>query len=138
MFELAKNVSTDLGINFGPAKFDMILTKNGPRIIEMTVRLSGGFDCQYLVPAASGKNILKAAILTTLGKKIPKDLLIDRKNKVAISESIWPKNGIIESINGLNQVKLNPNLEFIFFRYKVGDKITDYTDYKSLFYYCFK
>ena len=31
-------------------------------ILETTTRYSGGFDCQYLVPLATGKNILRAAI----------------------------------------------------------------------------
>ena len=128
MFELAKNIAIDLGIKIGAAKYDMILTNNGPRVIEMTVRLSGGFDCQYLVPAASGKNILKAAIYTSLGQLFSKNLLVDSKKKVALSESIWPKPGIIKNIHGIDNVKKFKGFEFIFFRYKVGDTITEYVD----------
>ena len=49
LYELAYKVAVNVGINQGAAKFDMMMTVDGPRIIEMTVRLSGGFDCQYLV-----------------------------------------------------------------------------------------
>ncbi len=77
-----------------------MLTKNGPRIIEMTCRLSGGFDSQYLVPAATGKNVLKVAILIALGKPFPKNLLIDKKQKVGVTGSIWPKPGKILNIKG--------------------------------------
>jgi biotin carboxylase len=128
MFQLAKDISIDLGIDKGAAKFDMILTKNGPRVIEMTVRLSGGFDCQYLVPAASGKNILKTAILTSIGKTFSPDLLKDKKNRVALSESIWPKPGIIKTIAGLEKVKNFKGFEFMLFRSKVGDLVEKYTD----------
>ena len=75
MYLLAEEVSKTMKVKIGASKFDMILTETGPKIIEMTVRLSGGFDCQYLVPAATGKNILAAAILTSQGKAFQKDFL---------------------------------------------------------------
>ena len=128
MFLLAKNISKDLGITIGAAKFDMILTKNGPRVIEMTVRLSGGFDCQYLVPATSGKNVMRAAILTALGEKFSKVLFVNTKHKVGLSESIWPEPGIITDIKGVEIARKMAGVEHIIFRYKVGDTIQPYTD----------
>lgn len=128
MFSIAENVSRDLGIDKGAAKFDMILTKDGPRIIEMTVRLSGGFDCQYLVPAATGKNVLRAAIITSLGDKFSPELLKNTKNRVALSESIWPEPGEIKKIEGMDRAKKMKGVEHIFFRYNVGDVIEPYTD----------
>ena len=57
-----------------------------------------------------------------------KNLLVDSKKKVALSESIWPKPGIIKNIHGIDNVKKFKGFEFIFFRYKVGDTITEYVD----------
>ena len=128
MYELAHGVAKNIGINQGAAKFDMMMTVDGPRIIEMTVRLSGGFDCQYLVPAATGKNILKAAILTALGKPFKADLLHDDKKKVAISKSLWPLPGKITKIKGIERAKKQSGFEFIHFRYNVGDIVMPYTD----------
>tara|TARA_B100001123_G_C15289856_1_gene1017063 strand:+ start:850 stop:2094 length:1245 start_codon:yes stop_codon:yes gene_type:complete len=128
MYELAYLVSKNIGINQGAAKFDMMMTSDGPRIIEMTLRLSGGFDCQYLVPAATGKNILKAAILTALGKEFDKELLIDNKKHVSISRSLWPLPGRITKIKGIENAKKQKGFEFIYFRYKVGDIVLPYTD----------
>ena len=128
MFDLAERVARDLGIRIGAAKYDMILTAQGPRIIEMTVRLSGGFDCQYLVPAATGKNVLKAAILTALGKPFSEDLLLDKKGRVGLSQSIWPKPGRIVAIKGIEDAKRVPGFEHLFFRYSVGEVIAPYVD----------
>jgi biotin carboxylase len=128
MYALAERVARDLGVTIGAAKYDMILTSNGPRIIEMTVRLSGGFDCQYLVPAATGKNVLRAAILTALGRPFGDDLLVDVKHKVGFSESLWPAPGRIESISGIEEAERVPGFEAVFFRNKVGDFIAPYTD----------
>ena len=115
-------------VKIGASKFDMILTETGPKIIEMTVRLSGGFDCQYLVPAATGKNILAAAILTSQGKAFQKDFLVDTKNRTSISESIWPKPGKIIDIAGIDEAKNLPGFEHIFFRYKLNDIVEPFTD----------
>ena len=135
MYALAKNVAQDIGIKIGAAKFDMMSTKQGPRIIEMTTRLSGGFDCQYLVPAATGKQIIKAAVLTALGQSFPSSLLVDVKGRVALSESLWPKPGILDVIEGVEQAKEVKGFEHIFFRYKVGDKVLPYEDCSRRF--CF-
>jgi len=128
MYLIAKNVAQDLKIKIGAAKYDMILTNCGPRIIEMTVRLSGGFDCQYLVPAATGKNIMGAAIYTALGKKFPDKFLKDTKYRIGITESIWPDPGKIIKIEGVEKAKKIPGVEQIFFRYQEGDIIQPYVD----------
>ena len=129
MYNLAEKTSKLIGVEVGASKFDMIFTNTGPKIIEMTVRLSGGFDCQYLVPSATGKNILKAALLTCVGKPFDNDCLKNKFRKVAISESLWPKpGGVIKAINGVEEAKKMPGFENIFFRYGVGDYINDYID----------
>ncbi|MDB4850446.1 ATP-grasp domain-containing protein [Gammaproteobacteria bacterium] len=128
MYLLAEEVSKTMKVKIGASKFDMILTETGPKIIEMTVRLSGGFDCQYLVPAATGKNILAAAILTSQGKAFQKDFLVDTKNRTSISESIWPKPGKIIDISGIDEAKNLPGFEHIFFRYKLNDIVEPFTD----------
>jgi len=128
MFVLAEKVAKDLGVKIGAAKYDMMLTKDGPRILEMTVRLSGGFDCQYLVPASTGKNVLRAAILTALGKPFPSDLLKDVKHKVGLTDSIWPKPGKIITITGIEEAEKVLGYEHIFFRYNEGDLIEPYVD----------
>lgn len=128
MYVLAEYVSKSIGISHGAAKFDMMLTNDGPRIIEMTVRLSGGFDCQYLVPFATGKNVLKAAIQTSLGKLFDNSILLDTKNRVCISESLWPLPGKIVDIKGLKKIELFDGFEFIYFRYNIGDFVEPYTD----------
>ena len=116
MYQIAEDVARALGITLGAAKYDFILTPEGPRIIEMTVRLSGGFDCQYLVPAATGKNVLRAAILTALGRPFPADLLQDHLKKTGLSRSLWPKPGFISAIRNVDRARAIPGVETIVMR----------------------
>lgn len=129
LYSLTKRVAKDIGVKIGAAKIDMMITKEGPRIIEMTTRLSGGFDCQYLVPAATGMNVMKAAILTALGKKFSsEELLTNKKKRVGITGSIWPKPGRIVSIKGLSAARKLAGVEHIFLRYNEGDVVSPYAD----------
>lgn len=128
MYRMAYDVARAIGISIGAAKYDCVLTPEGPRIIEMTVRLSGGFDCQYLVPAATGKNVIRAAILTALGKPFPPELLEPKYNRVAISRSLWPQPGRIRSISGLEEARQITGVEKIVMRKSPGDIVEPYTD----------
>ena len=131
LFSLAQKVAYDLEIDVGALKLDTIVTKDGPRIIELTLRHSGGYDCQYLVPRTTGKNILKAAILTAIGQAFNPALLEDSLHRFGVTGSVWPKSGIITKIEGLEEAKEIEGVEEIFFRYSVGDTIEPYIDCAS-------
>lgn len=50
-----------IGVNFGAWKCDVMMTSSGPKIIECTARLSGGFDAQWLAPF-TGRHPLRRLI----------------------------------------------------------------------------
>lgn len=128
LYRLAKKIAGDLNIEVGAVKLDTIYTQDGPRIIELTVRHSGGFDCQYLVPRSTGKNILKAAILTAIGKKFNPELLKNRLHKFGVTGSIWPKKGTIVSISGIEEAQRVTGVEEIICFKKTGDDVREYID----------
>lgn len=128
LYSLAERAARAFGVRIGAAKFDTMTTAAGPRILEMTVRLSGGFDCQYLVPAATGKNVLRAAVLTALGRPFPFELLEDTRHRIAISSSIWPQPGTVIAVEGEDAVREVPGCEHLFFRRHVGDVVEPYVD----------
>lgn len=128
MYQIAESVARALGITIGAAKFDFMLTLEGPRIIEMTVRLSGGFDSQYLVPGATGKNVIRAAILTAIGQKFDPALLQDRLGKVGLSRSLWPAPGRIVAVEGLDDARAIAGVERIVMRAQPGDQVEPYVD----------
>jgi len=131
LYLLAQRVACDLNINIGALKLDTIYTDAGPRIIELTVRHSGGFDCQYLVPRSRGKNILKAAVLTAIGEKFNAELLEEKFQRYGVTGSLWPKAGTIQNISGIDEAKTLDGVEEIFLRYNEGDEITPYINCAS-------
>ncbi len=128
LFDLAKKTGEVLGIKSGTVKLDSIVTKKGARIIEATVRVAGGLDPYFLVPASTGKNIMQNAILTALGKKLKNEALENSKNKYALTGSPFPKPGIIKNIQGIEEAKKLQGVEQIFLFAKKGDTIKEYKD----------
>jgi len=128
LYRLAEQLAADLGIEVGAVKLDTIVTDAGPRVIEMTVRHSGGFDCQYLVPRSTGKNILKAAIMTAIQKPFDPALLQARFKRFGRTGSLWPKPGRIRAVSGVEEARKVPGVEAVFMRYDVGDRVEPYTD----------
>jgi biotin carboxylase len=124
--EIAKNMAYDYMIDNSPLKLDIIVTERGIYVLEATTRMSGGFDCQYLVPAATGMNPIKAGLQVCLGMDVDKRLLSPTKDKVAVSNSLWPPVGRIKSVNGMTEAKKIHGVEKIFMRYKAGDVIEPY------------
>jgi biotin carboxylase len=128
LYETVRSAAEALGIRVGAAKADTMLTKDGPRILEMTTRLSGGFDCQYLVPAATGKNVIRAALLTSLGDPLDPADLIDRKHRFGVTGSVWPRPGRICAISGVEEARTLPGVEGVFLRSQTGDEVRQYED----------
>lgn len=128
LFEFAYKIGKNLGIKSGSIKLDSIITSKGVRVIESTVRVAGGLDPYFLVPSATGKNIMQNAILTALGMPLKKEALINNKKKIALTGSPLPKPGIIKSINGIDEVKKIEGVEEVFLFAKIGDKIKEYKD----------
>jgi biotin carboxylase len=128
MYAMMRRAADVVGIDVGPAKGDLMLTSEGPRIIEMTTRLSGGFDCQYLVPAATGKNVIRAAITTAIGQPLDPADLQPKLDRFAASASPWPEPGTIEAIEGLAEARAIPGVQHVFMRAQVGDVVKPYKD----------
>lgn len=126
-YELAQELAWDLGIDNSPFKLDIMVTDNGVRIMEATTRWSGGYDCQYLVPYATGKNIIRVAIQLATGQSIDKDLLIDKLGLIGVTGSMFPKKGKIIKIDDNDARKID-GVKEIFWRYKEGDTIEPYVD----------
>lgn len=127
MFDLVERGAKALGIDFGAAKGDMMLTDRGPIILEMTARLSGGFDCQYTSPLAHGVNYIKAAIDIALGKELDLDNITPKFYRTAVSLSPFPPPGHIVGIYGVEEARRIRGVRHIIFRMSEGDVIPPYT-----------
>ncbi len=128
VFELAERAAAAVGVRFNVFKADTIWTPDGPRILEVTARLSGGFDCQYTTPLATGRNFIRAAMRLAIG--LPLDLadLEPRWRRHAAAWVAFPHPGRVGRISGVEDALKLPGVEHVFLRTHPGDVIQPYKD----------
>ena len=117
-----------LGINFGPAKADMIWTDKGPMILEMTARLSGGFHSQYTTPFSTGQDPIRAVIEMSVGRSLDTAHIKPKSDMTALCSGIFPKPGRIKEIKGIKESEALAGVKKIIINRQVGDVIGDYID----------
>lgn len=70
-------------------KADMVLTPDGPKVIELALRLSGGYMSTELIPRMTGVDFIGAAIRLALGETVkPEDVKPKFERGVAIRYNI--------------------------------------------------
>jgi len=112
MKEVEKAIKA-LGISFGPAKGDIFINEDGPKILEMASRLSGDYFCWETVPLHNGTDILSVLLDAVVGEKPDLDLLKPKFNHGVALRYLFPKRfGKVRSISGLEKVKQMEGVHF--------------------------
>ena len=128
--KLVEKSSQILGISNAISKGDVVMTKDGPKIIEIAPRLSGGYFSSDQIPLATGINIIEIAIRLSLGEKINKDKLFFRDQNAVAIRYFFPKPGKITSISNIDLFKNKSWVHKLDLFFGVGDvlgKIIDHT-----------
>ena len=128
IYDTVDAAADSLGINFGPAKADMIWTPKGPMIIEMPARLSGGFHSQYTTPLSSGKNPIRAVMEIALGYDLDETLIQATKPLTSICAGIFPPKGTLKAIHGVEEAKDIKGVKELIITKEPGDMIENYLD----------
>ncbi len=112
-----------LGIDRGAAKGDIKWTPEGPKIVEIAARLSGGWMSAYTYPLSSGVDLMKAAIQIALGEKPAH--LTPKFAKTAAERALIPQPGKILSIQGVEAARRMKGVREIIFLKEAGDTVEE-------------
>ena len=123
VFEVMKKGVKAVGIKNGASKADMKLTKDGPKIGEITARLSGGYHSQFTDPLATGMKSIKAAIDIALGFELDKADVTPVRTYTACERAVIPEPGRVKEIQGLDLLDEIQGFEKLFLHVKVGDVV---------------
>jgi biotin carboxylase len=127
LFFMALETSSALGVEFGAFKIDAIVTTDGPKILECTTRLSGGFDSQGTSPLT---NRYPIRILLGVSCGLPYDLYLDTDGYAACAAILARGAGTVSSVPGETRERLlryYPNATDVIWSVRPGQKISPAT-----------
>ena len=120
--EVAKMANKAVGITNGPSHTEIIVTKDGPKIVELGARLGGDCITTHLVPLSTGVDMVECCIKIALGE-VP-DVNIKFCKGSAI-RYLTCDAGKIESIIGIDDAKANAGIRQISIVHNIGDNVSE-------------
>ena len=121
---VAKAANKAIGIVNGPSHTEIIVTSEGPKIVEIGARLGGDNINTHLVPLSTGINIVECCIKIALGEKPD---IKPKWNKGSAIRYFNQHAGIIKSIDGIEEAKNIKGVQQISIVHGVGEEITEVT-----------
>ena len=120
--QVAIEAVNSIGIKDGPSHTEIMITEEGPKIVELGARLGGDCITTHLVPLSTGVNMVENCILIALGLK---PNLNAKFNKGSAIRFIPSKKGIIKSISGKKEAESIQGVMEVRIDKQVGDQVTD-------------
>ena len=119
--KLIQDGAESLGISWGTLKADIVMSSEGPQIIELAGRLSGNYFATHHIPMAYGVDLVGSLIKTSMGQDIQKEDLMPNRNKFFGVRYFFPNEGVVKSITGIENVCAQPYCRFFDMFINEGD-----------------
>lgn len=117
---LASDACLALGLDNCAAHVEIMLTFEGPKIVELGARMGGDLIGSQLVQLSTGVDMTRAAIELALGQRP----MVERHVAPASATVfLLAKSGIITEIYGIESAKELPGIEDVYFFFGVGDRV---------------
>lgn len=118
--DLAKRAVKAVGINCGPAHVEIMLTPNGPKMVELGARMGGDCITSHLVPLSTGIDMVRATIEIACGIEPDITPKFDKGSGIRYFNT---ENGVLKDISGVMEAKLINGVKEITFTKKLGDTV---------------
>lgn len=100
--EIAVAANKAIGIDNGPSHTEIIVTKDGPKIVELGARLGGDNITTHLVPLSTGVDIVECCIRISLGEKPDIKIKYDRGSAIRY---LNPGKGVVKNVDGISEAE---------------------------------
>lgn len=125
----AEDAARALGVTRGTAKGDMVLTAEGPKVIEMALRLSGGWLCTDQIPLATGVDLLGAAIRIALGDSLDAGSLRPAVQRGVAIRYFFPPPGRVAAVRNVDRFARAEGVHRLRVFVKPGDVLEPVTNH---------
>jgi biotin carboxylase len=127
-----ENATRALGIDWGPAKGDMIFGADGrPYVIEIAARLSGGNFCYDKVPWATGVDIVDILIDMAVGNPVDVARFTPTRDLASSQRYFFPAPGTLRAVRGADDAGAVPHVRKVDIWALPGDEITSLENHPS-------
>lgn len=124
--EAIKQVAYDaidaIGIKYGASHTEIMVTPEGPKVVEIAARLGGDYITSKLVPLATGVDMVEASVRAALHMRVD---ITPRFNRGSAIRFITARTGKIDSIVVDPKIRLLPGFEDTVLYKKKGDFISE-------------
>lgn len=120
--EVATMAVNAIGIKNGPSHTEIMVTKDGPKIVELGARLGGDCITTHLVPLSTGVNMVENCILIALGEN--PDLTVKFEKGSAI-RYIPSYEGVLKEVANVEEARNVIGVQEISFVKEIGDTLTN-------------
>lgn len=116
--DLAKRAVKAVGIENGPAHVEIILTKDGPKMVELGARMGGDCITTHLVPLSTGIDMIEATIKIACGEKPDIKPKFEKASAIRFLDA---PVGTITAINGVEAAEKTEGVREISLTKRIGD-----------------
>lgn len=118
--DLATRAVKAIGIDNSPAHVEIMLTKDGPKMVELGARMGGGCITTHLVPLSTGIDMIKSVMDMAMGQAPD---VAPKYDKGSALRHIVGLEGEIVSIDGLEEARTYLGVTEVTMLKGVGDKV---------------
>jgi biotin carboxylase len=111
-----------IGITTGPSHTEIIVSAEGPKIVELGARLGGDCITTHLVPLSTGIDMVECCLKIALGEKPDIARKWDRGSAIRYLEQ---KLGEVKSINGIKDARASKGVELVSIVHGRGSRVTE-------------
>lgn len=122
--KVAKAANRAIGIKNGPSHTEIIVTTEGPKVVELGARLGGDNITTHLVPLSTGVNMVECCIKIALGEKPD---IEPKYSKGAAVRYFKQREGVVKNIDGVEDAEKISGIQQISIVHGVGEKVTEIT-----------
>lgn len=117
---LAKKAVEAIGIENGPAHVEIIITDDGPKMVEIGARMGGDCITTHLLPLSTGIDMVEATIRIACGEKPD---IKPKFHKGSAIKFLDAPCGTIVAVNGIDQAEKIDGVKEVTITKHIGDKI---------------
>ena len=118
--DLARRAVKSVGIKNGPAHVEIMLTKSGPKMVELGARMGGDCITTHLVPLSTGVNMIEATIRIACNEAPDIQKKLDKGSAIRYFN---PPAGKIKEIRGVDVAANIEGVREISFVKNVGETV---------------